>query len=67
MRAFNAELSKLFSLPGIWLAFLIGAFAPAVIAALDSTAQKEKIIAGVSTRLSWCARCHYSWCACCQQ
>jgi len=52
MRAFNAELSKLFSLPGIWLAFLIGAFAPAVIAALDSTAQKEKIIAGVSTRLS---------------
>ena len=52
MRAFNAELSKLFSLPGIWLAFLIGAFAPAVIAALDSTAQKEEIIAGVSTRLS---------------
>ncbi|WP_020433891.1 ABC transporter permease [Paenibacillus riograndensis] len=51
MRAFNAELSKLFSLPGIWLAFLIGAFAPAVIAALDSTAQKEEIIAGVSTRL----------------
>ncbi|CAH1210071.1 ABC transporter permease [Paenibacillus sp. JJ-223] len=52
MRAFNAELSKLFSLPGIWLAFLIGAFAPAVIATLDSTAQKEEIIAGVSTRLS---------------
>lgn len=52
MRAFNAELSKLFSLPGIWLAFLIGAFVPAVIAALDSTAQKEEIIAGVSTRLS---------------
>lgn len=52
MRVFNAELSKLFSLPGIWLAFLIGAFAPAVIAALDSTAQKEEIIAGVSTRLS---------------
>ncbi|ULO09528.1 ABC transporter permease [Paenibacillus sp. 19GGS1-52] len=52
MRAFNAELSKLFSLPGIWLAFFIGAFAPAVIAALDSTAQKEEIIAGVSTRLS---------------
>jgi len=52
MRAFNAELSKLFSLPGIWLAFLIGAFAPAVIAALDSIAQKEDIIAGVSTRLS---------------
>ncbi|MFE9279468.1 ABC transporter permease [Paenibacillus glucanolyticus] len=52
MRAFNAELSKLFSLPGIWLAFLIGAIAPAVIAALDSTAQKEEIIAGVSTRLS---------------
>ncbi|MFC3747075.1 ABC transporter permease [Paenibacillus sp. GCM10012306] len=52
MRAFNAELSKLFSLPGICLAFLIGAFAPAVIAALDSIAQKEEIIAGVSTRLS---------------
>lgn len=51
MRAFNAELSKLFSLPGIWLAFLIGALAPAVIAALDSIAQKEEIIAGVSTRL----------------
>ncbi|MFE4709254.1 ABC transporter permease [Paenibacillus sp. NPDC056722] len=52
MRAFNAELSKLFSLPGIWLAFLIGAFAPAVITALDSIVQKEEIIAGVSTRLS---------------
>lgn len=52
MRAFNAELSKLFSLPGIWLAFLIGAFAPAVIAALDSMAQEEEIIAGVGTRLS---------------
>ncbi|KTD86662.1 ABC transporter permease [Paenibacillus etheri] len=52
MRAFNAELSKLFSLPGIWLAFLIGAIAPAVIAALDSIAEKEEIIAGVSTRLS---------------
>ncbi|KOP68323.1 hypothetical protein AMS62_26045 [Bacillus sp. FJAT-18019] len=52
MRAFNAELSKLFSLPGIWLAFLIGVFAPAVVAALDSLAQKEEIIAGVSTRLS---------------
>ncbi|GIO28995.1 MULTISPECIES: ABC transporter permease [Paenibacillus] len=52
MRAFNAELSKLFSLPGIWLAFVIGAVAPAVIAALDSIAQKEEIIAGVSTRLS---------------
>ncbi|UQZ36972.1 ABC transporter permease [Paenibacillus sp. PK3_47] len=51
MRAFKAELSKLFSLPGIWLAFLIGAFAPAVIAALDSAAQKEEIIAGVSSRL----------------
>lgn len=51
MRAFNAELSKLFSLPGIWLAFLVGAFSPAVIAALDSIAQKEEIIAGVSTRL----------------
>lgn len=52
MRAFNAELSKLFSLPGSWLALLIGAFAPAVIAALDSIAQKEEIFAGVSTRLS---------------
>lgn len=52
MRAFNAELSKLFSLPGIWLAFLIGAFAPAVIAALDSIVEKKEIIAGVSTRLS---------------
>lgn len=52
MRAFNAELSKMFSLPGNWLAFLIGAFAPAVIAALDSIAEKEEIIAGVSTRLS---------------
>ncbi|BFH62570.1 ABC transporter permease [Paenibacillus azoreducens] len=45
MRAFNAELSKLFSLPGIWLAFLIGAFAPAVIAALVITQQKAEIIA----------------------
>lgn len=52
MKAFNAELSKLFSLPGIWLAFLIGAFAPAIIAALDSMAQKEEIMAGVNTRLS---------------
>ncbi|WP_375103015.1 ABC transporter permease [Paenibacillus sp. RS8] len=52
MRVFNAELSKLFSLPGIWLAFLIGAIAPAVIATLDSIAEKEEIIAGVSTRLS---------------
>jgi len=52
MRAVNAELSKLFSLPGIWLAYLIGVFAPAVIAALDSIAEKEDIIAGVSTRLS---------------
>lgn len=52
MRAFNAELSKLFPLPGIWLAFFIGALAPAVIAALDSIAEKEEIIAGVSTRLS---------------
>lgn len=51
MRAFNAELSKLLSLPGIWLALLIGACAPAIIAALDSIAQKEEIIAGVSTRL----------------
>lgn len=52
MRAFNSELSKLLSLPGIWLAFLIGAFAPAFIAAMDSMAQKEEIIAGVSTRVS---------------
>lgn len=52
MRAFNAELSKLFSLPGIWLAFFIGAVAPAIVAALDSIAQKEEIIAGVNTRLS---------------
>lgn len=52
MRAFNAELSKLFSLPSIWLALLIGAFAPALFAALDIIAEKEDIIAGVSTRLS---------------
>lgn len=52
MRAFNAEISKLFSLPGIWLAFLIGALAPAFIALMDSMAQKEEIIAGVSTRLA---------------
>ncbi|MDR0269920.1 ABC transporter permease [Paenibacillus sp.] len=45
MRAFYAELSKLFSLPGIWLAFLIGTFVPAVMAALVITQQKEKIIA----------------------
>ncbi|MFC6650844.1 ABC transporter permease [Paenibacillus rhizoplanae] len=51
MRAFHAELSKLFSLPGIWLACLIGALAPAVIAALDAIAEKEAIIAGISTRL----------------
>ncbi|MBM6996296.1 ABC transporter permease [Paenibacillus sp. DXFW5] len=52
MRAFNAELYKLFSLPGIWLSLLIGAFAPALIAALDSMAQRAEIIAGISTRLS---------------
>lgn len=52
MKAFSAELSKLFSLPGIWLAFLIGIFAPAIIAVLDSMAQKDDIIAGVSTRIS---------------
>lgn len=52
MKAFNGELSKLFSLPGIWLAFLIGALAPPIIAAMDSIAEKEDIIAGVSTRLS---------------
>ncbi|WP_019910789.1 ABC transporter permease [Paenibacillus sp. HW567] len=52
MRAFQAELSKLFSLPSIWLAFMIGAVAPAFIATLDCIAQKEDIIAGVSTRLS---------------
>jgi hypothetical protein len=52
MRAFNAELSKLLSLPGIWLALFIGAFAPAVFAALDSLTQKADIIAGTSTRLA---------------
>lgn len=52
MRAFHAELSKLLSLPGIWLALIIGAVAPAVIAALDSIVEKGEIIAGVSTRLS---------------
>lgn len=52
MRAFNAEMSKLFSLPSIWLACFIGAFAPAIFAGLDSLAQKEDIIAGVSTRLA---------------
>ncbi|MEK3835904.1 MULTISPECIES: ABC transporter permease [unclassified Paenibacillus] len=51
MKAFHAEISKLLSLPGIWLALLIGALAPAVIAALDAIAEKEAIIAGVSTRL----------------
>ncbi|MDQ0169349.1 ABC transporter permease [Paenibacillus tundrae] len=52
MRAFNAEMSKLFSLPSIWLACFIGAFAPAIFAGLDSLAQKEDIIAGVNTRLA---------------
>ncbi|WP_059042783.1 ABC transporter permease [Paenibacillus rubinfantis] len=52
MRAFHAEVSKLLSLPGIWLAFLIGVVAPAFIAAMDGHAQKEEIIAGISTRLS---------------
>ena len=52
MRAFNAELSKLFSLPGIWLAMLIGAFAPPIVAILDSLAKKDEIIAGVSSGLS---------------
>ncbi|MBB4824952.1 hypothetical protein HNO89_002178 [Sporosarcina luteola] len=52
MRAFNAELSKLFSLPGMWLAFVIGILAPPLLAILDSLAEKEDIIAGVSTRLS---------------
>ncbi|MEK5032188.1 ABC transporter permease [Paenibacillus sp. FSL R7-0302] len=51
MKAFHAEISKLLSLPGIWLALLIGALAPAVVAAIDSLAQKEDILAGVSTRL----------------
>ncbi|MBY0013331.1 ABC transporter permease [Paenibacillus typhae] len=51
MRAFHAELYKLFSLPGIWLACCIGALAPALIAVLDSIAQKADIIAGVSIRL----------------
>ncbi|MCG7378775.1 ABC transporter permease [Paenibacillus sp. ACRSA] len=52
MRAFNAEMSKLFSLPSIWLACFIGAVAPALFSGLDSLAQKEDIIAGVSTRLA---------------
>jgi ABC-2 type transport system permease protein len=52
VRAFNAEMSKLFSLPSIWLACFIGAFAPAIFAGLDSLAQKEDIIAGVNTRLA---------------
>lgn len=52
MRAFNAELSKLLSLPGIWLALVIGALAPAVVAALDSIVEKADIVAGISTRLS---------------
>lgn len=52
MRAFNAELSKLLSLPAFWLAVLIGILAPAVITILDSMAEKGDIIAGVSTRLS---------------
>lgn len=52
MSAFKAELSKLFSLPGVWLAFLLGALAPAAIAVLDILAQKEDIIAGASTRLA---------------
>lgn len=51
MRAFYAELSKLFSLPGIWLAFLIGVLGPAAFAALDCIAEKEDILAGISTRL----------------
>ncbi|MCY7567924.1 ABC transporter permease [Bacillus safensis] len=42
----------MFSLPGIWLAILIGALAPAVIASLDSIVEKKEVIAGVSTRLS---------------
>ncbi|WP_238651938.1 ABC transporter permease [Paenibacillus piscarius] len=51
MRALQAELSKLFSLPGIWLAFLIGILGPAAFAALDCIAEKEDILAGISTRL----------------
>lgn len=51
MRALHAELTKLLSLPGIWLSILIGAVAPAFLAAMDGMAQKEKIIAGISTRL----------------
>ncbi|MEK4852099.1 ABC transporter permease [Paenibacillus sp. FSL H7-0756] len=51
MRAVHAELSKLFSLPGIWLAFLIGVLGPAAFAALDCIAQKEDILAGITTRL----------------
>ncbi len=52
MKAFKAELSKLLSLPYIWLALLLGAFAPALFAVLDNFAEKEDIIAGISTRLS---------------
>ncbi len=52
MRTFKSELSKLFTLPGIWLAFPIGVLFPVFIAAMDSMTEKEDIIAGVSTRLS---------------
>lgn len=52
MRAFHAELSKLFSLPGIWLSFLIGAFFPALMTALVITQEKEGILAGTYTGLS---------------
>lgn len=51
MRTFNAELSKLFSLPGVWLALLVGACVSPAIAVLDILAEKGDIIAGVSTRL----------------
>lgn len=52
MRALKAELSKLFSLPTIWLTILIGALVPPLISGLDSAVEKEDIIAGVSTRIS---------------
>jgi len=52
MKAFKTELWKLLSLPGIRMALLIGVIAPALIAALDSLAEKGEIITGVSTRLA---------------
>lgn len=51
MRAFNAELAKLLSLPGVWLGFLIGILASTGITIMDSMMEKEDIMTGVSTRL----------------